>query len=92
MLPGPEDYLFMKDKKNIAGVLAFAALCVVSTTGCNNNSTMSAQDAKNFKGGGTMTAEDRKKMAAGIDDFYKTHPQYKQPGAGQPVAAPPAAQ
>ena len=83
--------IIMKAKKNIAGMLALTALGMLAMAGCNSNSSMSDQDAKHFKGGGTMTAEDRKKMAAGIDDFYKTHPQYKQAGAGQPAGTPPAA-
>jgi len=74
--------------KNIAGMIAMTVISIFCVSGCSNNSTMSDQDAKNFKGGGTMTDEDRKKMATGIDDFYKTHPQYRQANTAQAPAGP----
>jgi len=74
--------------KNIVGMIAMTAISIFCVAGCSNNSTMTDQDAKNFKGGGTMTDEDRKKMAAGIDDFYKTHPQYRQPVTAQTAGGP----
>jgi hypothetical protein len=81
----------IKEKKNTACVIAIAALSVFCMAGCHSN-TMSADDAKNFKPTGERTPEVQKKIAAGIGDFYKKHPQYNQSNAAPATAAPATSQ